>query len=437
VRVSVESDRFGLTLSTPSPAAAESYRNFVDAMLASRDGVETHLSAARAADEGFALVHIGDAYTRLANGDLLGAREGAAKAVELGAGATRREQHHIATLASFVNGDTTRSTELVKEHVEEFPLDALMVFVAQFRLSFSGRRTWKQEISTLTEEVAPHYDPDEWSILGLRAFRAEEERDLDAARLLAERSLDLYPENARAAHVLAHTYFERAEHEDGYRFLDRWLASHHPQRVFGGHLWWHVALHQLGANDREGACRTLRTGIAGAGRVPYRIPDVASLLWRMDLYGLNTDPADWQTASEFAAEVVTAPRFAFVDAHVVVAHAGARQRERLTQFMMQLQSQAEAGNTLVDDVVLPLARGISAFADRDSDGAVRNLGPLIASGDLVRLGGSNAQREVFEDTLIVALVDNGDRGTALALLDQRLARRPSRVDDRWRLLATT
>jgi len=44
-------------------------------MLASSDGVETHLAAAQAADEGFALVRIGDAYTRFANGDLSGARK--------------------------------------------------------------------------------------------------------------------------------------------------------------------------------------------------------------------------------------------------------------------------------------------------------------------------------------------------------------------------
>ena len=434
--MSVELDRFGLTLSTPSAAAAESYRDFVDALLASKDGIDAHLAAAQAADEGFALVRIGDAYTRLSNGDVSGAREQAAVAVELAAGTTRREQHHIATLVACINGDA-RSTDLVREYVGEFPLDALMVFIAQFRLSFSGRRTWKQEISTLTEKVTPHYDPEEWSMLGLRAFRAEEERDLDVARTLAERSLDRYSENARAAHVLAHTYFERAEHRAGYRFLDRWLASHHPSRVFGGHLWWHVALHELCANDREGACRTLRSGIAGAGRVPFRIPDVASLLWRMDLYGLNADSADWQAASDFAAEIVTTPRFAFVDAHVAMAHAGAHQRERLTRFMTQLEGQAAAGNGLVSDVVLPLALGVGAFADGNFAAAVRHLGPLIANGDVVRLGGSNAQREVFEDTFIAALIETRDRVAALALLDQRLERRPSWVDDRWRVRATT
>jgi hypothetical protein len=432
-----ESDRFGLTLSTTSAAAAKHYRDAVDAMLASSDGVEVLLAEAQAADEGFALAHAGDAYARLANGDLVGARDQAALAVELGAGTTPREQHHIATIAALVSGDPSRSTELVAEHVEEFPLDALMVFVAQFRLSYSGRRSWKHEISALTQSVAPRYDPEEWSMLGLRAFRAEEERDIDTARQLAERSLASYPENARAAHVLAHTYFERAEHEAGYRFLEPWLVHHHPQRTFGGHLWWHIALHELGAGEREAACRTLRTGIASAGAVPFRVADVASLLWRIDLYGLDADAADWQDASDLAAEVVTAPRFAFVDAHVVIAHAAARRADRLDHFMTQLERQAESGNVLIAEVVLPIARGISAFADGEYSGTVREIGPLVANGDLVRLGGSNAQRELFDETLIVALLGRGDRSAALELLDQRLARRPSWVDDHWRIRAMT
>jgi hypothetical protein len=64
-------------------------------------------------------------------------------------------------------------------------------------------------------------------------------------------------------------------------------------------------------------------------------------------------------------------------------------------------------------------------------GTVRHLQPLVTTGDLVRLGGSNAQREVFEDTLIAALVARGDRSEATRLLDQRLARRPSRADAAW------
>ena len=110
--------------------------------------------------------------------------------------------------------------------------------------------------------------------------------------------------------------------------------------------------------------------------------------------------------------------------------------DRLGGFLDQLAAQAAAGNALAGDVVVPLARGVRAFADGDAAKAVRELGPLM-SGELVRLGGSNAQREVFEDTFIAALIAAGDARAARDLLGPRLARRPSWVDDRWRRLATT
>jgi len=243
--------------------------------------------------------------------------------------------------------------------------------------------------------------------------------------------LELHAENARGAHVLAHTYFESAAHEAGETWLLSWLAEHEPQLMFAGHLWWHVALHQLALGDREGAVETLHDGIAMAGQAPFRVPDVASLLWRMDLYGMHPDEKEWRTASDFAAEVVTTPRFAFVDAHVVMAHAAAHDLDRAQAFVDQLERQASGGNEVVRDVVLPIARGVSAYASGDLAETIKQLQPLVTTGDLVRLGGSNAQREVFEDTLIAAHVARGDRSEATELLNERLRRRSSHTDAAW------
>jgi hypothetical protein len=51
--------------------------------------------------------------------------------------------------------------------------------------------------------------------------------------------------------------------------------------------------------------------------------------------------------------------------------------------------------------------------------------------DIVRIGGSHAQREIIEDTYIVALIRSGELSKARALLDKRLHRRPSPRDTRW------
>lgn len=50
----------------------------------------------------------------------------------------------------------------------------------------------------------------------------------------------------------------------------------------------------------------------------------------------------------------------------------------------------------------------------------------------VRIGGSHAQREMIEDTLLIALMRSGDAAKARELLDRRLHRRPSLRDARWR-----
>ena len=46
-------------------------------------------------------------------------------------------------------------------------------------------------------------------------------------------------------------------------------------------------------------------------------------------------------------------------------------------------------------------------------------------------GGSHAQREIIEDTFIVALIRAGELPRARTLLDSRLHRRPSPRDRRW------
>ena len=80
--------------------------------------------------------------------------------------------------------------------------------------------------------------------------------------------------------------------------------------------------------------------------------------------------------------------------------------------------------------LIALYRGIRAFAEGDYNEAVRVLEPIMP--EIVRLGGSHAQRELCEDTLIVACLRAGHAEKARTLIDNRLHRRPSRRDEAWR-----
>ena len=56
-------------------------------------------------------------------------------------------------------------------------------------------------------------------------------------------------------------------------------------------------------------------------------------------------------------------------------------------------------------------------------------------GQTVRLGGSDAQREILEESRIAALLQADRLDEARALLDDRIDRRHSPRDVRWRELA--
>jgi hypothetical protein len=94
-----------------------------------------------------------------------------------------------------------------------------------------------------------------------------------------------------------------------------------------------------------------------------------------------------------------------------------------------IEQRLAEGKLAAGPVVPGICRAMSAFAGEDYQGCIRHLEPVL--DDVVRIGGSHAQRQIIEDTFIVALMRGGELTRARTLLDNRLHRRPSPRDARW------
>ena len=81
-----------------------------------------------------------------------------------------------------------------------------------------------------------------------------------------------------------------------------------------------------------------------------------------------------------------------------------------------------------------LCAGAAALALGDNARAATVLEAALA--DLPRIGGSHAQREVFEDSLIIAYLRSAQPNKAAPLLRSRLVRRPSARDEVWLALSS-
>ncbi|MBI2764451.1 MAG: tetratricopeptide repeat protein [Chloroflexi bacterium] len=425
-------DRYGLELSTASADAVRHYSAAIDANLAGNGGIQEELDAAVAADEGFALAHV----ARARNLQFLGrmAESAAAKerALALAAGATRREQQHVAVLATAIDSDAATTLALVREHIAEYPLDAFVLTQANgpFGLiGFGGDAGRHAQQLALLESVAPAYG-DDWWFLAAYSFALNELGRFEEARRPAERSLEVYPRSGHGAHTMAHCYFETGDHAGGGDFLKRWLEGYERRAVLHSHLSWHVALFELNCGRPEGALAvyesTLRPAVC-AGTAIIAISDAASFLWRQDLYGVERPAGSREELRDFAASQFPRPGLTFADVHCALAYAAAGDWDALDRLVAGLKDRAANGKSPSGDVAPVLAEAVGAFGRGDYERAVQLLEAYRPQ--IIRIGGSNAQREVFEDTLVEAYLRVGRYDQGEALLRERLARRPNARDE--------
>jgi hypothetical protein len=244
-----------------------------------------------------------------------------------------------------------------------------------------------------------------------------------AAHRLASRSLDLDPTGFAGGHPMTHVYFESGDHANGVAWLDDWLPGTDPQAMFGRHLVWHSALHHLAVGDAEGALA--RYAGCGGSEAGGRLIDGPSLLWRCQLLGHvppGTDP-EKPRVSDLARRFMDAVPFTFLGAHVALALATAGDADGLRQFGHNAASFDAPGAA---EILPALALGLAAFVEGEHSRAADSL--LRLEDRMWDVGGSHAQREVFEDTLIHALIRAGRLEEAGSRLRIRLDRRDSQLD---------
>ena len=427
-------DDYGMPLSTNSTASADLLRDGLRRLLSQNGGTEEKLAEAIDQDDGFALAHGYMAYWKMQRARPQEARESIARALELSDGISRRERQQIEAVNLWITGKGPQSIALIKEHVAEFPRDALLLRLAHrlYMLGCSGAgvANFPPAYLALLQSIAPHCE-DDWAFLAEYAFAHHETGQLDESLRLAERSLAINPTNAVGCHSATHVYFERGDAGGGEDFLGGWLDGFDAPPSSYVHLSWHLALFELALGKYQGVLdrydNFIRPSVTGKSHAALN--DSASLLWRMQIYGGTPPPMPWEEVCEIAAPAAERAGAGFRDGHAALAFAANGDQESLGKMTTRLRSEAEGGNLFAREVVLPLVLGIGAFAEGDYAESVRQLEPVFPQ--LTRVGGSHAQREVFEDTLLEAFLRAEEFDKAQAMLDSRLRLRETVRDTFW------
>jgi tetratricopeptide (TPR) repeat protein len=421
-------DRYGLPLSTSSQPAADAFIEGVDLMLSNNPDPAERFQAAIDADEGFAMAHVALGMQLQLRMDAPGSKVELDRARELMGGTSEREQSLINAVArpGFVGrGGPIEALPALEEHMDNFPRDYIAANRYTQTLFFSGQPDSRQRALGRLEQIEPHLS-DDWAFLGGFSFLLEEHRRFDEAERHVMRSLELYPRNAIGAHVVSHVNYENNRHAGGSEWLSDWLRDYERRAGLHCHLSWHLALFELSQGHYERAVQIYDEDIASATGTPIKLTDMSSFLWRLQLYGCATGDLDWEAISALAAPAAASPAATFFAAHAALWAAARNDDATIAAMADKLQKLGEDGHPIAGSVVRPLVLGIAAFAHGDYEEAINQIEPI--ADEIVRVGGSHAQREVFEDTLLGAYLRAGRYDKAETMLRGRLAQRASARD---------
>jgi tetratricopeptide (TPR) repeat protein len=400
-------DRFGLALSTASADARDDYVRASDLALTFYPGAAEAYDRAIAADPGFALAHAGKAQLLMRQGDAAAARAALAAAKAAATGLSEREAGHIGFFELVFAGRTEAAITALYAHLDAWPRDALVVSVAanpNGLIGGSGHIGQKHKIAVLMDSLAPHYGDDFW-FTSYHAMALSEDGQLAPARAKIEQSLAANPNNAHGAHGFAHVCYESGELEAARTFLSAWLADYPRDGFFYGHLSWHFALCELQAGNWPGVTHLYRDAIAldrHSGGPQQKVSDGAALLWRSELAGRPRDGAAWRALHDYAESALPRPGSGLADLHVLLAQAVMGDAAALDLRARQMAELAREGRYPSGAYLPQLAHGFAAFERGDFAGAIAALAPLAGQNE--RIGGSRAQHDLIEFTLLRACI---------------------------------
>lgn len=415
-------DRYGLPLSTTDVAARDAYEDGVNLLLTVYPGAAAAFDRAIAADPGFALAHIGKGRALQLAGNVAGMRECLAAAQGLREKGSERERSHIDVFGLLFAGQAVAALAAIRAHVETWPRDALVLSLAANQgglIGMSGLSGREQGLIDFLDPLARHYGED-WWFEAHHGMALSEIGRHDAARPMIERSLAQTPRNAYGAHAFAHLCYETGERDAGIEFMRDWLPLYDRGGGLFGHLNWHLGLFELHAGNLDGGLRLYNDAFCAddhRGAVHQKLSDSSSFLWRAELAGHPRDPARWAKLVAYAREKLPRPGFSLADWHVAMTFAAAGEDAALEQWIQGIEELVKAGRYPSGATIPTVARAFAAFQRGDYDATIDLIVPMLP--DRERMGGSRAQIDLVEATLMRAYLNAGRAGEAEQLVANR------------------
>ena len=394
-------DMSGDVVTTSDHTACVAWDRVVEGVLSHDAMTPNHLITVLAIDPHFALAHAakGLMLMSLARRELLDAAQqslGDAQAAAAMRPVTDRETAYIDALAMWLSGAPRKAAR---------------------RLDYA----------LIDQHIAPNYGEDRplsGYVMGCYAFALEEKRFYPEAEHAGRRAVELAPRDVWGRHAVAHVLEMTGKAQQGEDWLGDASAWAHANNL-RFHIAWHVALFMLERGAYVQALDLYDTSVRAEKTNDYRdIANAASLLAKLEFRGV--DVADrWEELADLGQTRMFDNRLVFADLHYALALLGAGRRDDAQAIGRRLleDSESHPGTEQTETAKQGalVTFGLLALREQRYFEAARLL--ERARPRLTCIGGSNAQRDLFEQAYIESLIGCGAHERAASALRERSAAR--------------
>jgi hypothetical protein len=351
------------------------------------------------------------------------ARPFLARAQARAADATERERRFIAAVGAWVEGDVPGAIRLLEEHTRLFPRDLVALKLAHYHLFNRGDSPGMLRVALNALPAAA----DVPYLHGMLAFAWEQCHFLEQAEAAARQAITMRRKEPWAHHALAHVMLTQGRLAEGHAFLAEASPTWTGLNSFMvTHNWWHQALFaiELDAADEVLAIFDQHVWAEAKDYSQDQI-NAVSLLARAQLAGIDVGDR-WHDVADYLAQREHDHVLPFLDLQYLYGLACAGRQREAQSLLTAIERHASQGggeeaNTW-QRVCVPAARGLVAHAEGDWTTAVEALGHALPR--LVEIGGSHAQRDLFSQIHLDAMVRSGRLAGAQNLLQPQVRAQP-------------
>ena len=338
-------------------------------------------------------------------------------------GPAPREREHLSAARAWAAGDLAGACRAFEQALLLNPADLLALKLAQDLYFFRGERINLRDVVARVLPAWPDGKSGAGYVQGMYAFGLEECGDYRAAERAGRTALAASPLDVWAVHAVAHVMEMEGRQREGVDFLVGNAADWSPS-FFAVHNWWHRALYHLDLLELGEADALYDGPIRGwHSRLMLDLVDAASLLWRFSLFGIDVRGRAAELREIFEPHIDEAI-YCFNDWHATMAFA-LDGRIDLCELMLKEIAYRSTGTNrqMVDAAGLEVLQGFLAFATGMHAQACELLGDVRTRAHV--LGGSHAQRDVIDLTLLASAAASGNEPLVRALVAERVARKPT------------